>query len=171
MQAYIGQLLLVPYNFAPVDWAFCQGQLIAISENTALFTLIGTTYGGDGVTTFQLPDLRSRTPLCIGQGQGLQNYVLGERGGVESVTLNTNQIPSHNHTFLGSNQNANLTVPTTATFATAGVNIYDNIDAPDTPLANNVCSMTGGNQPHSNIQPYLTLNWIISLFGIFPSQG
>jgi len=165
---YIGQLLLVPYNFAPLGWAFCQGQLMPIADNSALFNLIGTTYGGDGVNTFALPDLQGRTPIGTGQGLGLSNYVIGEKQGVEIVTLNTPQLPSHTHPALGSSAAAN-SVNAGVSVPGSGQTIYRQNATPAAMLPNQ-CSISGGNQPHNNLQPFATLNWIISLFGIYPSQ-
>jgi microcystin-dependent protein len=154
-------------NFAIAGWMFCEGQLLPISEYETLFTLIGTTYGGDGQETFALPDLRGRIPLHFGNG-----VTLAETGGVEEVTLTTSQIPAHNHTMLASNDNGNATSPSTLLLASttaATVTAYGQ-DAPLAVLSPTTCSMVGGNQPHSNFQPYLCINYIISLFGIFPTQ-
>jgi microcystin-dependent protein len=157
-------------NFAPAGWMFCEGQLLPISENETLFQLIGTTYGGDGESTFALPDLRGRIPIHQGQGPGLaQNYVLAEAAGVEEVTLTTNQIPVHNHALLVSGNvatqaNPGGNVPAQSTQATVYIN-----DTPNVNMAANVVAPVGGSQPHTNLQPYLCVDFIISLFGIFPS--
>jgi microcystin-dependent protein len=169
MTPYVGQLLLVPYNFAPSGWMFCQGQLLPISEYSTLFNLIGTTYGGDGQSTFALPDLRGRTPIHQGTGAGLSSYVIGQIGGVENVTLNGNQIPVHSHQAYGSSQAASTVSPAGAVPA-SGQTMY-RTGATPFPLSPTVCSIAGGNVPHDNLQPYLTMNWIISLFGIYPSQS
>lgn len=169
-QPFIGEILLVPYNFAPHNWAFCAGQLMPISQNTALFSLLGTTYGGDGKSTFALPDLRGRSPIGSGQGQGLQNYDLGQTGGEETVTLLVSQIPSHTHQAMGSTNVANLAAPGGGVWATQSLlKIYGG--SSDSSMAGGAVSMTGSNLPHDNRSPYLTLNYIISLFGIFPSHN
>jgi len=154
-------------NFAPAGWMFCEGQLLPISEYETLFNLIGTTYGGDGQSTFALPDLRGRIPLHQGNG-----FILAETGGVETVTLTVNQIPAHSHPFLCTTDNASVTAPLNQVMAAApdaNTNPY-NTDAPLTTLAPSAVSTVGGSQPHNNFQPYLCVDFIISLFGIFPSQ-
>lgn len=169
-QPFVGQLLLVPYNFAPQGWALCQGQLMAISENTTLFQLIGTTYGGDGQQTFALPDLRGRTPIGTGTSANSgTTYTLGDNGGVEQVTLTVNQMPAHTHTpgvagAVGDSQHAN------GDLLGDGQNIY-RASNPLATMAAVTLSSQGGSQPHDNLQPYLALNWIISLFGIFPTPN
>lgn len=165
-QPYIGEIRMFGGNFAPTGWMFCEGQLLPISGNEALFQLIGTTYGGDGQNTFALPDLRGRIPLHFGNG-----FVLGETGGVESVTLTVPQIPAHSHAFLASagaasTKSAGGSVP--ASGAAATITAYGT-DAPTTPLHASALTATGGSQPHDNFQPYLCVDFIISLFGIFPS--
>lgn len=165
---YIGEILLVPYNFAPVGWALCQGQLLSISGNTALFSLLGTLYGGDGVSNFALPDLQGRSPIGFGQGPGLQNYVQGQRGGEETVTLTLSQIPSHSHPAMGSAKSATTVSPANTVWATeTRLNIYSS--GGGTSMAPSGSS--GGNQPHDNMSPYLTLNYIIALRGIFPPRS
>jgi microcystin-dependent protein len=154
-------------NFAIAGWMFCEGQLLPISENETLFNLIGTTYGGDGQSTFGLPDLRGRIPIHQGN-----SFVLAESGGAEEITLTVSQIPAHTHAFLGTNNNASTTSPANnvpAVVPTVGVIPYG-ADAPKTNLAPQSISSVGGSQPHTNFQPYLCVNFIISLFGIFPSQ-
>jgi microcystin-dependent protein len=169
---FIGEIRIFAGTFAPTGWAFCQGQAMAIAENDALFALIGTTYGGDGQTTFNLPDLRSRLPVHRGSG-GIGNPALGQAGGVESVTLTTTQIPAHTHGLNGSTATATTSAPGGAVPATlSGVTTFAyGADAPPTTLAPQSLAPSGGNQPHDNLQPYLAVNFIISLFGIFPSQG
>ncbi len=156
-------------NFAPAGWAFCEGQEIPISENSTLFTLIGTAYGGNGQDTFGLPDLRGRVPMHAGDGfSGTQ----ASEGGVESVTLTVQQIPSHTHPLVASGEGGTLPDPANHVLArssTAGVFLYNSNEAPDVTLAANSVSPAGGSQPHENLQPYLAVNFIISLFGIFPS--
>jgi microcystin-dependent protein len=152
-------------NFAPAGWMFCEGQLLPISENETLFQLIGTTYGGDGQSTFALPDLRGRLPLHMGNG-----FILAETGGVETVTLTTQQIPIHTHPFLASGNNVDTTQPTNNMLGVEtvfGVTAYGT-DLPKTTLASNMISIVGGSQPHTNFQPYLCVDFIISLFGLFP---
>lgn len=167
---YIGEIRMFGGNFAPAGWMFCEGQLLPISENDALFNLIGTTYGGDGQSTFGLPDLRGRVPLHQGQSGG-SSFTIGESGGVESVTLTTAQIAAHQHTPLCNDQGGTLTSPLNAYWAAAssGEQMYS------TPVGVNAMNAqaigsAGGNQPHENMGPYLCVNFIISLFGIFPSQ-
>jgi len=164
-QPYVGEIRIFAGNFAPAGWMFCEGQLLAISENETLFNLIGTTYGGDGQSTFALPDLRGRLPLHEGNG-----FSLAEQGGVETVTLTTSQIPAHSHALIASTNNAST--------ANAQGNILAQIPsytpyisgfAPNTPLNPASIGSDGGSQPHNNFQPYLCLDFIISLFGIFPS--
>ena len=165
-QPYIGEIRMFGGNFAPVGWMFCEGQLLPISENDALFNLIGTTYGGDGQTTFALPDLRGRLPAHQGSGT-----VIGESGGVEQVTLTVGQIPIHTHPLLASAGPGNANAPGgNVTGESAAVKIYY-ADQPTVAMGPQAISPTGGSQPHSNFQPYLCINFIISLFGIFPSQG
>jgi len=166
-QPYVGEIQMFAGNFAPAGWMFCQGQLLPISEYETLFMLIGTTYGGDGQSTFALPDLRGRIPVHQGNG-----FILAETGGAEEITLTVSQIPAHNHVFIGSDNSGGTGSPSGATFArNASANFYTN----DTSvgfvnLATSTISSVGGSQPHTNFQPYLCINFIISLFGIFPSQ-
>lgn len=164
---FLGEIRLFAGTFAPDGWAFCNGQLLAIADNDALFTIIGTTYGGDGQTTFALPDLRGRIPLHQGNG-----FTLAETGGVEDVTLTTAQVPTHSHPFLATRTTATGTapagmVPAASTGAT--VSPYGT-DAPFTAMSPQALAPTGGSQPHTNLQPYLCLNFIIALVGLFPSQ-
>ncbi len=177
-QPYVGEVRMFAGNFAPAGWMFCQGQLLPISENETLFNLIGTTYGGDGQSTFALPDLQGRVPIHQGHGGGLQNYTLAQQGGVESVTLTTQQIPIHSHPFIGDGNPGSTGAPQNAYFAKTGsVTVYTVPNDPNNPDPPNYRTMNaaallpqGGSQPHSNLQPFLVLNFIISLFGIFPSQ-
>lgn len=170
-QPYVGEIRMFGGNFAPAGWMFCEGQLLPISENETLFNLIGTTYGGDGQETFQLPDLQGRLPMHAGQGPGLsQNYQLGEKGGVESVTLTTQQIPIHNHSWVVTGTVAAQTNPQNNMVAQSSqAQIYID-DVPSANMATNTVTVVGGSQPHENIQPYLCVSFIISLFGVFPSQ-
>lgn len=165
---YLGEVLLVPYNFAPRGWAMCQGQILSIQTNTALFSLLGTTFGGDGIRTFALPDLRGRTPISSGQAPGLSFYSLGQTGGEETVTLTVNQIPAHNHRVYGSTKPVTTASPGGNIWATeTRLNIYSSSGG--TAMAPS--GMTGGGQPHDNRSPYLTLNYIIALQGVFPAQN
>lgn len=162
-QPYIGEVRMFAGNFAPAGWMFCEGQLLPISEYETLFQLIGRTYGGDGQSTFGLPDLRGRIPLHMGSG-----FTLAQTGGQEEVTLTVNQIPAHSHTVQAVNTAANKTSPTNNHLAAVSSNFLYIADAPTDNMASTL-TQTGGSQPHSNFQPYLCLNFIISLFGIFPS--
>ena len=165
-QPYVGEIRIFAGNFAPAGWMFCEGQLLPISENETLFQLIGTTYGGDGESTFGLPDLRGRLPIHQGNG-----FILAETGGAEEITLTTTQIPSHTHPMLASGNTATGTAPSNAVLAAstgATISPYGT-DAPLTNLAPQAIGPVGGSQPHTNFQPYLCLDFIISLFGIFPS--
>jgi microcystin-dependent protein len=169
-QPYIGEIRMFGGNFAPVGWEFCNGQLVPISENDALFTLIGTTYGGDGEETFALPNLQGRVPVHQGQGAGLSSRIIGENAGVPEVTLTTQQLASHTHplmatTNLGNSSNAQNRVLATGTNVT-----MFRVIAPNVPFAANVLGPVGGSQPHDNLMPYAVISFIISMFGIFPSQ-
>lgn len=171
-QPFIGQVVCVGFNFAPAGWAFCDGSLISISENSALFNLIGTTYGGDGVNTFALPDLRGRTPVGTGQLAGGGNYIIGQSGGAEQVTITAQQYPHHTHPLTATAANGNSNAPANG-FLAGGHQVYTT-NAPQTADALNsaaVSTAPGGSQPHSNLQPFLTCNWIIALFGVYPSQN
>ncbi|WP_136616189.1 MULTISPECIES: phage tail protein [Mesorhizobium] len=163
-QPYVGEIRMFAGNFAPAGWMFCDGQLLPISENETLFNLIGTTYGGDGQSTFALPDLRGRLPIHQGNG-----FTLSETGGVEEVTLNVNQMPAHSHLFIASSDVANSPNPGSSLIGRSPqVNMFINA-VPSVPMAPQFINSVGGNQPHSNFQPYLCVDFIISLFGIFPS--
>lgn len=167
-EPFLGQLMLVPYNFVPKGWAACSGQLLSISTNTALFSLLGTTYGGDGRVTFGLPDLRGRAPISVGQGPGLSNYTLGELGGVESVTLTAQQMPQHNHLVGANAGDANDTSPQNS--IPAGQGAYQT-GAANVTMNAGMVQTAGGNQPHENRPPFLAMQWIIALEGIFPSRS
>ncbi|HYI42408.1 MAG TPA: tail fiber protein [Sphingomicrobium sp.] len=170
-QPYVGEIRMFGGNFAPAGWAFCNGALLPISENETLFQLIGTTYGGDGESTFGLPNLQGRVPIHMGQGPGLQNYILAEAAGVESVTLTTQQIPSHQHALLCTSGPATDPNPQNDLMAEqTAVSAYQSQPAQAPPMAPAI-SPTGGSQPHENMQPYLCVSFIISLFGIFPQQN
>ena len=163
-QPYIGEIRMFAGNFAPAGWAFCDGQLLPISENDTLFNLIGTTYGGDGQSTFALPDLRGRLPLHQGNG-----FTLAETGGVEEVTLTVAQTPAHSHPLLGAAINGANANPSNALLANSTVVTPYAPESLTVAMAANAVSSTGGSQPHTNFQPYLCVNFILSLFGIFPS--
>jgi microcystin-dependent protein len=169
-QPYIGEIRMFGGSFAPAGWAFCAGQQLPISQNDTLFTLIGTTYGGDGQETFNLPDLQGRLPMHMGNGPDGVTYQLAEKAGVESVTLTTQQIPIHNHAFLGSTSPATETGPSAHVVATSGLVSYLTIAQASVAMNANSITPVGGSQPHSNMQPYLCVTFIISLFGLFPSQ-
>ena len=169
---FVGEIRMFGGTFAPAGWAFCDGSYLAISENDALFALIGTTYGGDGQTTFALPDLRSRVPIHQGQGPGLNSYTIGQAAGVETVTLTANQIPVHSHAFNGSTASATALSPAGAVVASpTNLDLYRPAATPDQPMAANSLLSAGGSQPHDNLQPYLCISFIISLFGIFPTSN
>jgi microcystin-dependent protein len=170
-EPFLGQIMLVPYNFAPRGWAFCNGQLMSIAQNTALFSLLGTTYGGDGQTTFALPDLRGRVPNGSGQGPGLSTYTLGEKAGTEAVTLTVNQMPAHNHLV-------NVNTGDGETGRVANTYLSNSSETPYAPTVSSPGTMAppmiapaGGGQPFDILQPYLTLNYCIALEGIFPSRS
>lgn len=162
---YVGEIRMFAGNFAPAGWALCQGQLLAISENDVLFNLIGTTYGGDGQNTFALPDLQSRVPVHQGPG-----FVIGQTGGVESVTLSTQQIPSHSHVPQAFASGGNQAKPDGGVWASSSPATQFSSVAPSVAMANGTLALSGGSQPHDNMVPFLAINFIISLFGIFPSQ-
>jgi microcystin-dependent protein len=164
MAAYVGEVRMFAGNFAPAGWMFCQGQTLPISENETLFQLIGTTYGGDGEETFNLPNLASRVPVHQGN-----SFVIGQTGGVEDVQLNVQQIAAHNHAMLATSSISNQTSPANNVVAQSSTGKLYVEDTPTANLSNIVVSAVGGGQPHTNLQPYLCINFIISLFGVFPS--
>jgi microcystin-dependent protein len=168
-QPYVGEIRMFAGNFPPNGWMFCDGQLLPISENETLFQLIGTTYGGDGQETFALPNLQSRMPMHFGTGPDGITYQLAEMAGVESVTLTTQQIPVHSHPMLASTNTASASVATNSLIGkSTSVDAFINAQ-PGTALSNQAVTPVGGSQPHENMQPFLCINHIISLFGIFPS--
>jgi microcystin-dependent protein len=172
-EPFLGQVIAVGFNFAPSGWAFCDGRLVSISEFSALFQLLGTTYGGDGVSTFGLPDLRGRAALGVGQGPGLQPYVQGQIGGVESVPLTAGQFANHTHALQAA---ATATTPTPGSAVVLGTPnaptpIYAASGTGATLASSTVSTAAGSGQPHENRQPSLAINYVIALFGIFPSQG
>lgn len=168
---YVGEIRMFAGNFAPAGWALCQGQTLAIADNDTLFNLIGTTYGGDGQTTFNLPDLQGRAPLHMGQGPGRSNYVLGEKDGVEMVTVTPQLLPAHTHAMVVSTDAAEqITGEGAVPAAPPQLAMYYSAP-PTSPLNTSTMTATGGSQPHDNMVPFLCVNFIISLFGIFPSQN
>lgn len=172
MNPYLGEIRIFAFNFAPKGWAMCNGQLLAISSNPALFSLIGTYYGGNGSTTFALPNLQSRFPLHQGQGQGLSPYNIGQQGGVENVTLTSQQMPQHNHTAnVVSGPQATAPRPANAYPGNATSGSLYSTQTPDSTFNNNFVSFSGSSQPHSNIQPYLTLTFCMATQGVFPPRN
>jgi microcystin-dependent protein len=174
MEVFLGTIMAFGGNFAPRGWAFCNGQLLSIAQNTALFSILGTTYGGDGRTTFALPDLRGRVAVGMGSGPGLSPVVEGQTGGTETVTLQGTQIPAHSHTVAAST--AAGSVPPSNAFAAVPVDSQGGVGAGYAASANTTLNPAtigggGGNQPHENRQPYLGVNYIIALQGIFPSRN
>lgn len=175
MDPFVAQLMLVPYNFPPKGWAFCQGQLMAISQNTALFSLIGTYYGGNGTSNFGLPDLRGRAPISQGQSPGFSDYVIGELAGVENVTLLFTEMPMHSHAPQGVAQHGNQASPSNFALSdgvdqnSAPIDLYA-AGAPTVLMNGNAIGPAGNSLPHNNMMPYLTLNWVIALQGVFPSR-
>jgi len=165
---YVGEIRMFAGNFAPSGWMLCQGQTLAISDYDVLFQLIGTTYGGDGQTTFNLPNLSSRVPIHMGIGPGTNN-VIGQMAGEEYVTLTTQQMPMHTHALLCASATSNAAAPAGAFCGATGSNAYAPAP-PNASMNSGSVSSVGGNQPHDNMMPYLAINFIISLFGIFPSQ-
>jgi microcystin-dependent protein len=175
MESFIGDIRLFAGNYAPQGWMFCDGSLLSISEYDALFALIGTTYGGDGQTTFAVPDLRSRVPVGQGAGPGLSNRIMGERFGSENVTLLTAQMPQHSHALNATTATASSPQPGGRLFAQTGSdNLYGPAPATDPQpqtFAANAVTVSGGSQPHDNIMPSMGLNYIIALQGVFPSRN
>ncbi len=168
-EPFVGEIRIFAGNFAPRGWAFCDGQLLAVSQNDALFSLLGTIYGGDGRTTFGLPDVRGRIPLHQGTGPGLSARRLGSKGGEEEVRLTTNQLAYHSHDFNANSALAATKAPQGKVLAKAALPVYENANA-DTSMASSSIANTGGSQPHSNLMPTLCVNFIIALFGIYPSR-
>jgi microcystin-dependent protein len=169
-EPYIGEIRLVGFNFAPYGWALCDGAVQSIAQNSTLFNLIGTTYGGDGQQTFNLPNLLGRVPIHQG-ANAYGTYVLGQASGTETVTLATSNIPAHSHQALGSSATAVTASPTAASYpATTASNLY--VTPPATTVAMTATSpSSGGNQPHDNMMPFVCINYVIALFGVYPSQS
>ena len=175
-EPFIGQIMMFAGNFAPRGWSLCEGQLLSIAQNTALFSILGTTYGGDGRTTFALPDLRGRVPIQPGTGPGLSPYTLGQSGGVENVSLLISNIPAHNHPLQASTGAGDASSPQNAVPAvTVDPNTQQPLSgyntSPNATMAAASVGLAGGSQPHTNVQPYLSVNFIIALEGIFPSRN
>jgi microcystin-dependent protein len=171
MDPFVAEIRIFPFNFAPRGWAFCDGQLLPLSQNTALFSLLGTTYGGNGKSNFALPDMQGNAPMHPGQGPGLSLHDLGETGGSETVSLLESEIPSHSHAFQASNSDGISQGPQDQLMAggVGGVSMYASPGAL-TQLSDNALAPAGGDQPHNNMQPYLTLNFCIALQGVFPPR-
>jgi microcystin-dependent protein len=164
-QPFLAEIKIISWNFAPKGWAFCNGQFLPINQNQALFSILGTTYGGNGQTTFALPDFRDRVPFHVGNG-----HILGERGGEDAHTITTNEMPTHLHQVSGSNANTGLQVaPTNNVWSTSTQNPFET--SANSAMNPGTIANTGGSQPHQNTQPYLVLNFIIALQGIFPSRN
>ncbi len=171
---FVAEIRIFAFNFAPVGWAFCNGQLLPISQNTALFSLLGTTYGGDGKSTFALPNLQDRTPMHPGQGPGLSNHFLGESGGSAAVTLLDSQMPSHSHSVLANSSGSGQASPANNVWGTLPGRtpppMYQS-SAPNVQMSPQALSVAGVNSPHNNRQPYLGLNFCIALQGVFPPRS
>lgn len=172
MDEFIGTIKAFGFNFAPRGWALCQGQLLPIAQNTALFSLLGTTYGGNGTTTFALPDLRGRMPIGQGQGPGLSNYVMGQMGGTENTSLIANNLPAHSHTLNAYSEAGDVASPANALLATSGtLDPEYRASGTGVTMAAGAIGVTGGGQPFNNVQPYLVVNYSICVNGIFPSRN
>jgi microcystin-dependent protein len=176
---FVAEVRIFPFNFAPTGWAFCAGQLMPISQNTALFSLLGTFYGGDGKSTFALPDMQGNAAMGQGQGQGLSDRFIGEMGGSSTVTLISTEMPLHTHTLSGSSLAGTTAVPlnnvpakpTWVSGTTIGTGLAYSTETPDQTMSPSAISPAGGSQPHNNMQPYLTMNFCIALQGVFPPRG
>jgi microcystin-dependent protein len=173
MDPFVAEIRIFPFNFAPKGWAFCDGQILPLSQNTALFSLLGTTYGGDGKSNFALPNMQGNAPMHPGQGPGLSLHDLGETGGSETVSLLESEIPSHSHSLMCLAAPANRTAPGGNSFAKASGTAPYVTGSPTPSLVNfsdNAVAPAGGDQPHNNMQPYLTLNFCIALQGVYPPR-
>jgi microcystin-dependent protein len=171
MDPFVAEIRIFPFNFAPKGWAFCDGQILPISQNTALFSLLGTTYGGDGKSNFALPNMQGNAPMHPGQGPGLSLHDLGESGGSDTVTLLESEMPAHPHNWTASNADSNSQSPIAALFAggVGGISMYA-APASITQLDSNALTPAGGDQPHNNMMPYLTLTFCIALQGVYPPR-
>jgi len=171
MDPFVAEIRIFPFNFAPKGWAFCDGQILPLSQNTALFSLLGTTYGGDGKSNFALPNMQGNAPMHPGQGPGLSLHDLGETGGSETVSLLESEIPSHSHGLMASNQPGEDPQAVAEAFArSVGANLYQASNANVGPMYDGTIAPAGGDQPHNNMQPYLTLNFCIALQGVYPPR-
>ena len=174
-EPFMGEIRMFGGNYAPRGWALCDGQLMGTGQNDALFSLLGTVYGGDGRTTFGLPDLRGRIPIHQGQGPGLPNYKLGHKAGAEKVKLSADEVPSHNHDLVASNQLGNAQSPTNHTMARlaggSGYKTASTVTLRPTMAGDAIAAHVGGGKSHNNMMPYLCVNFIIALFGIYPSRN
>lgn len=169
VDCYVGEIRMFAGTYAPDGWALCNGQVLAISDNETLFSLIGTTYGGDGSTTFALPDMRGRLPISMGNSRTGQNYVLGQRAGAETVTLTSTQMPVHTHAANAQSEGGNLGQPTNGFWSRTGVTAYEAPGAVAlSSMSNQAVGVAGGSQPHENMMPFTTLSFIIALYGIYP---
>ena len=172
MDPFVAEIRIFPFNFAPKGWAFCDGQILPLSQNTALFSLLGTTYGGDGKSNFALPNMQGNAPMHPGQGPGLSLHDLGETGGSDTVSLLESEIPSHSHAVMAAvnPSTARLPAPNVSIARSAGVSAYQTNTTQLVNMADNAIAPAGGDQPHNNMQPYLTLNFCIALQGVYPPR-
>jgi microcystin-dependent protein len=172
---FVGEIRIFPFNFAPIGWALCDGQLLPISQNTALFSLLGTTYGGNGTSDFALPNLQASAPMNFGQGAGLSDYDLGQSGGTSTVTLSDSELPAHSHSVGCVPGDGTQRTPANAVFAATPEDKKQSFayskDAPSVPMSASALGDSGESQPHNNLQPYLVLNFCIALQGIFPARS
>ena len=175
MDPFVAEIRIFPFNFAPKGWAFCDGQILPLSQNTALFSLLGTTYGGDGKSNFALPNMQGNAPMHPGQGPGLSLHDLGETGGSDTVSLLESEIPSHSHAMMASSDSADNFVPAAAIMLAKplgrGNNLFATTATPLVAMNDNALAPAGGDQPHNNLQPYLTLNFCIALQGVYPPRS
>jgi len=174
MDPFVAEIRIFPFNFPPKGWAFCDGQLLPLSQNTALFTLLGTTYGGDGKSNFALPNMQGNVPMHPGQGPGLSWHDLGETGGSDTVSLLESEVPSHSHALMAAAASGTKSVPAANSFARVsggGTPYLASAGAPLVVMSDNSLAPAGGDQPHNNLQPYLTLNFCIAMQGVFPPRG
>jgi microcystin-dependent protein len=173
MDPFVAEIRIFPFNFAPKGWAFCDGQILPLSQNTALFSLLGTTYGGDGKSNFALPDMQGNAPMHPGQGPGLSLHDLGETGGSDTVSLLESEIPSHSHALMAQNNPATSQTPAPSVGLARSVTVlaYNPTTSPVVVMADQTVAPAGGDQPHNNLMPYLTLNFCIALQGVYPPRS